>query len=189
MSSGMEAFRYDGKRTVVVGAATGMGAAVVELVKEAGAEVVAMDRVDMSDPGLTFVRVDLSDKQSIENAVGECGGGVDALFACAGVADGVPGIERINFLGHRHMIDSMLGQGLLARGAAIGFISSAAGLGWDQGDLPALLEYVAMDFDAAASWAVSNEKATYQWSKRAINTYVAHEALPLLKQGIRINAT
>ena len=36
---------------------------------------------------------------------------------------------------------------------------------------------------------VAHEKATYQWSKRAINAYVAHEALPLLKKGIRINAT
>ena len=40
-----DAFKFDGKRAVVVGAATGMGNAVAQLVKDAGAEVVAMDRV------------------------------------------------------------------------------------------------------------------------------------------------
>ena len=62
-----------------------------------------------------------------------------ALLACAGVADGTPGIERINFIGHRHLIDRMLGAGMLRRGAAIGFISSAAGLGWEK-NFPELKE-------------------------------------------------
>ena len=65
-------------------------------------------------------------KASIDAAVEECGGRVDALFSCAGVADGTPGIEKINFLGHRHMINRMLDAGMLGRGSAIGFISSAA---------------------------------------------------------------
>ena len=37
------AFRYDGKHALVVGGASGMGAAVAELVQDAGAEVVVMD--------------------------------------------------------------------------------------------------------------------------------------------------
>ena len=37
------AFRFDGKRALVVGGATGMGAAVAELVQDAGAETVVMD--------------------------------------------------------------------------------------------------------------------------------------------------
>ena len=38
-----DAFRYDGKRALVVGGATGMGAAVAELVQDLGAEVIVMD--------------------------------------------------------------------------------------------------------------------------------------------------
>jgi NAD(P)-dependent dehydrogenase (short-subunit alcohol dehydrogenase family) len=34
-----DAFRYNGKRALVVGGATGMGASVAELVQDAGAEV------------------------------------------------------------------------------------------------------------------------------------------------------
>jgi NAD(P)-dependent dehydrogenase (short-subunit alcohol dehydrogenase family) len=184
-----DAFRYDGKRVVVVGAATGMGAAVAQLAKDAGAEVVAMDRAEMSDPDVTFVQVDLADKASIEAAVQQCGGPVHALFSCAGVADGTPGIERINFIGHRHMIDRMIQAGTLGRGSAIGFISSAGGMGWDQAALPELVAFLAItDFDEAAAWTVANGKADYRWSKQAVNTYVAHEALALLKLGIRVNA-
>src|SRR5213076_610511 len=119
-----DAFRYDGKRAVVVGGATGMGAATAELVKDAGAEVVVMDRAEVTLDGVKAINLNLADKASIEAAVDECGGPVHALFSCAGVADGTPGIERINFIGHRHMIDRMRAAGTLPRGSAIGFISS-----------------------------------------------------------------
>jgi NAD(P)-dependent dehydrogenase (short-subunit alcohol dehydrogenase family) len=183
-----DAFRYNGKRVLVVGGATGMGAATAELVQDAGAEVVVMDLAEVKLPGVKAIHVDMSDKASIEAAVDECGGPVHALFSCAGVADGTPGIERINFVGHRHMIDRMVASGLLSRGSAIGMIASAAGFGW-QANLDTLNEYLAItDFDEAAQWARDNNKADYLWSKLAINAYVAREAFGLLKQGIRINA-
>jgi NAD(P)-dependent dehydrogenase (short-subunit alcohol dehydrogenase family) len=183
-----DAFRYDGKRALVVGGATGMGAAVAELAQDAGAEVVVMDRAAVSLPGVKAISLDLSDKASIDAAVDECGGPVHALFSCAGVADGTPGIERINFIGHRRLIDRMLAGDMLPRGAAIGMISSAAGLGW-QANLEVLQEYLAItDFDEAARWAQDNNKADYMWSKMAINAYVAREAFGLLTRGIRINA-
>src|ERR1041384_2384163 len=183
-----DAFSYKGKRAVVVGAATGMGAATAELVRDAGAEVVAMDRAEITLEGVKAMQVDMSDKACIEAATAECGGPVDALFSCAGVADGTPGIERINFIGHRHMIDLMVDGGMLKAGSAIGFISSAAGFGWEQ-NLELLNEYLDVtDFDAATQWAVDHGKADYIWSKLAINAYVAREAFRFLKQGIRINA-
>ena len=183
-----DAFRYDGKRALVVGGATGMGAAVAEVVQDAGAEVVVMDRAPITLEGAKAISLDLSDKASIDAAVDECGGPVHALFSCAGVADGTPGIERINFIGHRRLIDRMVGGGMLPRGSAIGMISSAAGLGW-QANLEVLKEYLDItDFDAAAKYAQENNKADYMWSKLAINAYVAREAFNFLKQGIRINA-
>jgi len=183
-----DAFRYDGKRALVVGGATGMGAAVAELAQDAGAEVVVMDRAAVTLPGVKAIELDLSDKASIDAAVDECGGPVHALFSCAGVADGTPGIERINFIGHRRLINRLVAAGMLPRGAAIGMISSAAGLGW-QANLEVLHEYLNVtDFDEAASWARENNKADYMWSKMAINAYVAREAFGFLQQGIRINA-
>jgi NAD(P)-dependent dehydrogenase (short-subunit alcohol dehydrogenase family) len=183
-----DAFRYNGKRALVVGGASGMGAAVAELAHDAGAEVVVMDYAEVTLPGVKAVHVNLADKASIDAAVDDLGGPVHALFSCAGVADGTPGIERINFIGHRHLIDRLLAGDLLPRGAAIGLISSAAGLPW-QVNLPLLLEYLDItDFDAATAWCQENGKADYMWSKQSINAYVAREAFGLLKKGIRINA-
>lgn len=183
-----DAFRYDGKRVLVVGGATGMGAGVAELAQSAGAEVVVMDFAEVTLPGAKAIHVNLAQVASIDAAVEQLGGPVDALFSCAGVADGTPGIEKINFIGHRYLIDRLLAGGLLGRGSAIGFISSAAGLGWEA-NLPLLREYLAItDVEAASAWAVEHGKADYMWSKQAVCAYVASQAMPLLKQGIRINA-
>ncbi len=183
-----DAFRYDGKRAVVVGGATGMGAAAAELLQSAGADVVVMDFADVTLPGATAIHVNLADKASVDAAIDECGGPVDALLSCAGVADGTPGIEKINFIGHRHMINRLIEGGQLGRGASIGFISSAAGLGWEA-NLPRLKEYLATpDWETAVSWIETNGGADYMSTKQAICAYVATQALPMLKRGIRINA-
>jgi NAD(P)-dependent dehydrogenase (short-subunit alcohol dehydrogenase family) len=183
-----DAFRYDGKRALVVGGASGMGAAVAELVQDAGAEVVVMDFAEVTLAGAKAIHVNLADKASIDAAVDECGCPVHALFSCAGVADGTPGIEKINFIGHRYLIDLLLARDMLPRGSAIGFISSAAGLGWEP-NLPLLEEYLDItDFDAASRWAQEHGKADYMGSKQAICAYVAREAMSLMKRGIRINA-
>jgi NAD(P)-dependent dehydrogenase (short-subunit alcohol dehydrogenase family) len=183
-----DAFRYDGKHAVVVGAATGMGAATAQLALDAGAQVTALDRAEIPFAGTKSVQVDLADKSSIDAAIEQIEGPVDALFSCAGVADGTPGIEKINFIGHRHMIDTLRAKGMLRRGSAIGFISSAAGLGW-QNNLPLLKDYLdTRDFDGAVAWIEEHGHADYMFSKMAICTYVAREAFGLLKDGIRINA-
>ena len=183
-----DAFRYDGKRVLVVGGATGMGAATAQLAQDAGAEVVVMDFAEITQPGVKTIHMNLAEKGSIDAAIDECGGPIHALFSCAGVADGTPGIEKINFIGHRHLIDRLLAGGMLPRGSAIGFISSAAGLGWEA-SLPELKEYLdTPDFDSAVEWIAQHGHADYMWSKQTICAYVASRAFPLLKQGIRINA-
>src|SRR5690349_14346509 len=156
-----DAFRYDGKRALVVGGASGMGAAVAELVQDAGADVTVMDYADVKLKGAKAIKVNLGEQASIDNALEEYDGPVDALFSCAGVADGTPGIEKINFIGHRYMIDRLLADDLLPRGSAIGMISSAAGMGWEN-SLTELQEYLDItDFDAASKWAQDHLHADY----------------------------
>jgi len=183
-----DAFRFDGKRVVVVGGATGIGAAAAALAKDAGGDVVVMDFAPVTVPGVKAIQVNLAERASIDAAVDACGGPVHALFSCAGVADGTPGIERINFAGHRHLIDRMVAKEMLPRGSAICLISSAAGLGWEANlkELSELLD--TPDFDSAARWLVDHGKADYFTTKQAVCAYVAREALPMLKRGIRINA-
>ena len=183
-----DAFRFDGKRVLVVGGATGMGAAAARLALDAGADVVVMDYADVKLSGAKHLHVNLADKASIDAAVDACGGPVHALLSCAGVADGTPHIEKINFVGHRHLIDRMLARDMFGRGAAIAFISSAAGLGWEK-NLALLKELLATpDFDGAVAFIQERELANYYWMKQAICAYVASQAFPMLKRGIRINA-
>ena len=108
----LDKFDYRGKRAVVVGGATGMGAAVAETVLDMGGEVVVMDKFKIALGGVQAISLDLAEKASIDRAIAACGGRVDALFSCAGVADGTPGIERINFIGHRYMIDRFFAAGM-----------------------------------------------------------------------------
>jgi NAD(P)-dependent dehydrogenase (short-subunit alcohol dehydrogenase family) len=183
-----DAFSYKGKRALVVGGATGMGAATATLVRDAGADVIIMDIAEPTLTGAKFIHVNLAVKDSIDQALDQIGGPVNALFSCAGVADGTPGIEKINFIGHRHLIDRLLAADMLPRGSAIGFISSAAGLGWEA-NLPRIQDYLAADdFDSAVKWVEQNGGADYMSTKQVICAYVSSQAFAMLKRGIRINA-
>jgi NAD(P)-dependent dehydrogenase (short-subunit alcohol dehydrogenase family) len=186
---GFEDFRYDGKRVLVVGGATGMGAAAARLAADLGAEVVVMDVADVAFPVDRAIKVDLRDRASVEAASDQLTGPLHAVFSCAGVADGTDGIMKINFIAQRHLIDRFLARGLLGRGSAIVMISSVAGMMWQQ-NLATVLEFLGhRDWDAAVSWIAAHEGTdSYSFSKQAMNAYVAQEALALLRRGIRINA-
>jgi NAD(P)-dependent dehydrogenase (short-subunit alcohol dehydrogenase family) len=188
--TGIEQFRYDGKRALVVGGASGMGAAAAKTVGALGAEVIVMDYAPVATDLGRGIQVDLRDPASIDSAVEQVGGTVDAIFSAAGVAEG-PDLMRINFIGHRHLIDRMINDGQLGRGSAICFISSVGGIGWEN-DLPRLKEFLATpDFESANAWVAAHEPEGiihYGFSKQAINAYVAMQAYPLLAKGIRINA-
>ena len=111
-------------------------------------------------------------------------------FSCAGVADGTPGIEQINFIGHRYLIDRLLANGHARRAARrSGSSRRPPASGWEA-NLPLLKEYLDIAGLRRRRRAGSQEhgKADYMWSKQAICAYVAREAMPLLRRGIRINA-
>ncbi len=187
MSEGL--FGYAGKRVLVVGGATGMGAAAAKLVSDLGAEVAVMDVVDVDYPVAQAIKVDLRDRASVDAAIDALAGPVDVVFACAGVADGTPGIMLINFTAQRHLVESMLDRGLLKSGGAVVMISSVAGLPWQQ-NMAQVLEFLETpDWQSAAAWVDAHEGTdNYSFSKQAINGYVARQAFPLQKHGVRINA-
>jgi NAD(P)-dependent dehydrogenase (short-subunit alcohol dehydrogenase family) len=99
-----ELWRYDGRRVVVTGCASGIGADVARQLAALGAEVIGLD---IRPPDATvgeFISLDLSDPASIDAAAASIGGHVDALFNVAGVSSGIKDPMRvvaINFLGTR----------------------------------------------------------------------------------------
>ncbi|MCB1248994.1 MAG: SDR family oxidoreductase [Acidimicrobiales bacterium] len=186
---GSDVFRYDGKRVLVVGGATGMGAATAQLVADLGAEVIVLDVADVTYPVAASAKVDLRDQASVDTAVDGIDGRIDVVMACAGVADGTEGLMRINFIAQRHLIDRLIERGSLGRGGSVVFISSAAGIGW-QPELPTLLDFLSnRTWDEAVAWPDSMPGYEhYMFSKQVINAYVAAEAMGMLTQGIRLNA-
>ena len=187
--SGTEAFRYDGKRVLVVGGATGMGSAAAKTSAALGAEVVVMDYAPVDYPVAEAIKVDLRDRAAIDDALAQVSGPLDAVFSAAGVADGTPGIMKINFIAHRHIIEQLVADGRLGRGSAVCLISSVAGLGWES-HIPTLVEFLATpDYESADAWVQAHPGTdSYGFSKQAMNCYVGRQAYPFLVKGVRINA-
>jgi NAD(P)-dependent dehydrogenase (short-subunit alcohol dehydrogenase family) len=181
-------FRYDGKRVLVVGGATGMGAAAARITASRGAEVVVLDHAPVEFPVAQALHVDLREQTAIDAALQQVTGPIDAVFSAAGVADGTPGLMRINFTAHRHIIEKLLADGTLGRGGAVCMISSGAGMGWES-NIPLLTEFAATpDFASAVAWIEAHPAHdNYVFSKQSMNFYTAYQALPLLQRGVRIN--
>ena len=184
---------YQGKRAIVTGAASGMGAATASLLVKLGADVTAIDVKPAELRGARSLIVDLRDRGAIDDAVAAIDGQVDAVFSVAGLP-GAPFSDldtvTVNFIGARHLIESLVPK--MTRGSAVACVASNAGLGWQQ-ELDKLLPFVTSpDFDAAVAWCKDNEKAIfpgYLFSKKAVNAWVAWRGTQLIKDGIRLNNT
>ena len=186
--SGFDRFRYDGKRALVVGGATGMGAAAAKTVRNLGGEVVVMDYAPVDFDVEQAIKVDLSDLASLNAAIDQIDRPVNAIFSAAGIAEG-PKTMPVNFIGHRHLIERLMDEGQLGRGGAVCMISSVAGLGW-MNNVPALLEFLALpDYESMNAWVEAHPTANnYGFAKQVMNAYVAHQSYPFLQRGVRINA-
>ncbi|GLR68232.1 3-alpha-hydroxysteroid dehydrogenase [Acidocella aquatica] len=185
-------FRYDTKRVVISGCASGIGRATAELLLHFGAEVHG---VDLREPDLclaSFTVTDLALPDSISAAVAQIGGRVDALFNCAGVppTHGKLDVLKVNFLGTRYLTSCVLEH--MHEGAAIVSTSSNGGAGWRNhlAELRALLAETT--FAAGIAWLEQNLAGianAYSFSKEALILWTMHESASLIKRGIRINCT
>lgn len=190
MAGTQDALRYDAKRVVVTGAASGIGAATAELLVELGAEVHALDLRETPVAGVAKSHeVDLAVDAQILDAVAAIGGEINALFNCAGV----PGtfepqqILAVNFIGMRLLTESLIP--LMPPGSAICCVGSTSGVSW-QRHIPLLTELLeTASADEARAWGVDNLARggyPYDFSKEAVNAYVASRAITTIANGIRL---
>jgi NAD(P)-dependent dehydrogenase (short-subunit alcohol dehydrogenase family) len=174
------AIDYSGRRVVVTGAASGMGAATAALLGDLGADVVALDVADGS--------IDLRDPERIDAAVAGMEE-VHALVNCAGLPQTFPALDvlKVNFLGLRHLTESLLPR--MPRGSAVASVASLAGQGWPQ-HLDQLGELLATgSFDEGAAWAAGQElDDPYFFSKEALIVWTRRRARSALQDhGVRLN--
>ncbi|MCS5664541.1 MAG: SDR family NAD(P)-dependent oxidoreductase, partial [Acidimicrobiales bacterium] len=123
---------YNGRTVVVTGAATGMGAETVALLDTLGAEIHAVDIVDVAGPVASAHRVDIGDPASIDVALADLPDRIHALVNCAGIPGGTRfdarTVMRVNFLGLRHLSEAIFDR--IAPGGSITSVASLAGGGW-----------------------------------------------------------
>jgi NAD(P)-dependent dehydrogenase (short-subunit alcohol dehydrogenase family) len=186
-----DVLQYEGKRVIVTGAASGMGAATAQILVDLGAEVHTIDIKKPELAGLaSFTRCDLREPDHIDETIAKIGKIVNALFNCAGLPNTFPDLDvmLVNFCGLRQLTEAVIP--LMVEGAAIASIASTAGIGWTA-NLELLFGLTATpDFAAAKAWCEAHPKElanAYGLSKEAINAYTALRSFALAKDGIRIN--
>ncbi len=193
MGSIDELWRYDGRRAVVTGCASGIGGHVVRQLGELGADVIGLDKRRPDVPLNDFRETDLADPGSIDEAAAAIGGPVDALFNVAGVSSGIGDpvlVATVNFLGLRQLTEALVPK--MAAGSSIVSVSSLAAAAYREhaAAVAPLLNTATMR--EGIDWCRANHEGLgngYQLSKEAIIFYTMRSATPLGARGIRINCT
>ncbi|MDG4664630.1 3-alpha-hydroxysteroid 3-dehydrogenase [Mycobacterium sp. 236(2023)] len=180
----------DRRRIVVVGAGSGIGAAVATHFHDAGDHVLAVDLRPSDTPASEHAQCDLRDPASVAALLERIGTGWDMLAHVAGVPGTAPAddVLTVNYLGMRRMVEGMLPR--IRRGGSVVAVASIAGIGWEQRleELSELLS--ATDAESVAAWQARQDPnyPVYTSSKQAVILYAKRLAgAALAKYGVRIN--
>lgn len=154
--SGVDAFRLDGKVAVITGGSRGIGRAIAEAFRDAGAEVWITSRSAESAAehaesigGVRGVGCDVSDASQVEALfaqVAEASGGTDVLVCAAGLSSAAKAAEvsldemrrmhELHVLGSLACAQAAYPQMKERGGGAVLLVASVWGLGGQPGTLP-----------------------------------------------------
>ncbi|MSO78988.1 MAG: SDR family oxidoreductase [Acidimicrobiia bacterium] len=186
-------FGYSGKRVVVTGGATGVGAALLDLLAELEAEHVTV--LDVKPPSAAhdvYLETDLADPAAVDAAIAKIDGPVHALFNNAGVADTMPPrtVIAVNYLALRRLSEGLLDQ--IPEGGAIVNTASTAGSQWPS-HLEALNEVLDLeDWAKTLAWIDTNltdlDVLPYFFSKELVQVYTMRSSRPCVRRGVRTNS-
>jgi NAD(P)-dependent dehydrogenase (short-subunit alcohol dehydrogenase family) len=168
-----------GRRALVTGAASGIGAAIAARFASAGARGVTLDVAAPSSPPADWkpliadVRSEDAVARACVEAASQLGGGIDLLVAAAGI---VPPWRRVDELDLEEW-DEVFAVNV--RGIAA-TLKHAAPLVTDGGAIVAIA--------SLNSWRGDPNLASYVASKHAVLGIVRSAAIDLGRRGIRVNA-
>src|SRR4051812_43372541 len=184
-------FSYEGKRVVVTGAATGVGAGLLDVLAELGAaRVTVLDVKAPTGPNQQFIPTDLSDEAAVDAAIAAIDGPVDALFNNAGVADTLPSetVFKVNFLALRKLSEALLER--IPEGGAIVNTASTAGGQWPT-RIEMINELLDIDqWDDALAWYEGRDLGVepYFFSKELVQVYTMRSSRATMARGVRTNS-
>jgi len=168
----------DGKRILVTGGATGIGAAAVQVLNAAGARVAATYHrtAPSAHPDLTWLQCDATDSAAVDatvRAAADALHGLDVLVHAAGLwHPGVPGQLGPDDI--RHVMDTNFTSTVLTNQAA------AAAMGPTGGRI--------INFGSSEGVMGSPMSAIYAASKSAVASWTRSAAKCWAAQGITVNA-
>jgi len=185
-------FSYDGKRALLVGCATGMGAAAAKAVQVLGGEVHGVDYRKPDYEMTSFMECDLRDESQIASMLAALEGPYHAVFYCAGLPTTYPALDimKVNILALRQVVEGVHPL-VLSPGGAIAIIASNGGLQFME-NMAAINDLLATDgsFAAAEAWCEAHADKVgegYGFSKQAAILYTMNRALAVVKDGVRVN--
>jgi NAD(P)-dependent dehydrogenase (short-subunit alcohol dehydrogenase family) len=186
-------FSFAGKRCVVTGAATGVGAALIELLAELGAaHVTVLDIKPPSGPCQRFLETDLASEKAVEQALHAIEGPVHALFNNAGVAATQPPrtVLAVNVLALRRLSEGLFER--MPAGAAIVNTASIAGGRWAE-RAAKIQELLALGgWSKALAWFDANLPSlgvdSYAFSKEVVQVYTLRSSRPAQQREVRVNS-
>ncbi len=189
-------FSYEGRRAVVTGGASGVGAALLDVLAELGAaHVTVLDLASPNGPHDAFLATDLSDEGAVRTAIADVDGPVHTLFNNAGVADtqAPDVVMQVNYLALRTLSEGLLDR--MADDGAIVNTASIAGNLWRKRaeQIDALLDVDVSDgWGASLQWFDANAdslgQTPYNFSKELVERYTQRSSRPTIRRGVRTNS-
>ena len=192
-------FGYQEKVVIVTGASSGMGKATAEMLVDLGAKVYALDWNICDVKGVEkFVHVDLSKKDSIDQAMKDLPKHIDSFFGIAGVSgmkNDFMTTVSIDFIANKYICEKYLIHSMTENGT-IAFMTSTGGNGWEKEENK---KYY-IDAILASGWNATVEAIMktgfqylpgtlgYPYSKLAMNYYTAYLQKSFASKKIRVNA-
>ena len=187
---------FSGKRIVITGAYSGIGASLVDLLRRSGADHIVV--LDIKEPEASvedFIETDMGHPVSIDEAIARINADgappVDLLFNNAGVAATLPAetVMRVNALGLKRLTEGLLPK--MKAGGAIVNTASVAGNRWPE-HLEQIYAFLEIgSWDEGVAWVADNSDVVgdgYSFSKECIQVYTMRMAKKATEHGLRINS-
>lgn len=174
----------------ITGSASGIGAALSELLTSAGHTVIGVDRANAQ------INADLSNPAgralAIDSVIDRCGGVLDGLVCCAGVGVTAPSsglIVAVNFFGVSELLDGLLKALEKGRQPAAVVVGSVAATQPGVRELSMVEAMLCADQAKAIELAeLQNEPhMAYACSKYAVTCMARKKAADWGKLGVRLN--
>lgn len=169
---------FGGRRALVTGGASGIGAAVVGLLREAGVQTLCVDR-QRPTAATDFIEVDLSDGAQLRGALEGQLSEVSYLVNCAGIFEetGFDGVSRQHWA-------RLLGVNLLAPYDLMEITRPFLRSGTN----PAIVNVASLEAHMVLALTKPDPTPHYAASKAALVALTRQAARAMAQDGIRVNS-